>query len=160
MVINTRVKTQDHEEAVGTFNCPSRSCITCSHINPDKYIVGPLDYVTPSSRFDCNSDGLVYVISCERCGSIYVGQTYRSIKKRFLEHRLDVLHKIKYPNSIPRSKVADHFSSDDHTEKDMRIAGIKFKLNEGQRLKEEDNLIRKLGAYLPQCMNSDYHFHN
>ncbi len=82
------------------------------------------------------------------------------MKERFREHRLDVKNKIKKPTSIAKSKVAEHFSSNGHSEKDMIIAGFKHVINDIDREIEEARLIYKLGSYRPEGMNVDYHFLN
>ena len=67
--------------------------------------------------FTCQSDNLVYAITCQLCKMIYVGETARSLVVRFAEHLAD----IRYNHSKP---VAQHFDSVGHTIADVRVKGL------------------------------------
>ena len=54
--------------------------------------------------FTCQSDNLVYAITCQLYKMIYVGETARSLVVRFAEHLADIRHNRSKP-------VAQHFNS-------------------------------------------------
>ena len=43
-------------------------------------------YVT-NFRMDCNSDHVIYLLSCARCSEQYVGSTITKFKTRFNNHK-------------------------------------------------------------------------
>ena len=62
--------------------------------------------------FTCQSDNLVYAITCQLYKMIYVGETARSLVVRFAEHLADIRHNRSKP-------VAQHFNSAGHTPWDL-----------------------------------------
>ena len=57
----------------------------------------------------CNSNNLIYCITCKRCSNQYVGQTKNSIKERFKCHFFSVTQPTKSNTAVGR-----HFSAPDH----------------------------------------------
>ena len=55
------------------------------------------------SNMNCNSNNLIYLIECDNCGLQYIGQTKRSLRHRFHNHRYDILNDRK-------TSVANHFN--------------------------------------------------
>ena len=41
--------------------------------------------------FDCNSEGVVYLIICKKCKKIYVGSTVTCFRKRFNNHKCSLI---------------------------------------------------------------------
>ena len=77
-----------------------------------------------------------------------------------MEHRRHAKARLKKPNSVPKSQVADHFSTDGHNLSHMKVAGIFHVGNETRRLIEEGRLIAKMGSYRAEGMNIDFDFAN
>jgi hypothetical protein len=72
---------REEETVVGMLKCGKKRCKTC-----DNVIIGATfkSHVEGRSfcinhRFDCDSEGIVYLISCKFCGFQYVGNTIRLI---------------------------------------------------------------------------------
>ena len=131
-----------------------KKCVTCPYINSSSQIVGPKGVVKVKSHFSCVSEGLVYVIECKRCGSLYVGETGRKLSERFREHRRNVL------NRKVENEVASHFCSNDHCVDDMSVCGV-FSVRDTKRRKlEEQKLIFKLGCTLGHGLNVDFNFND
>ena len=63
--------------------------------------------------FNCNTEGVIYLITCTKCNKQYVGQTGRKIVVRAKEH-LYWIRKKKEATGI-------HFSTENHSNSDMRI---------------------------------------
>ena len=40
--------------------------------------------------FDCDSAGVIYLLTCKRCSKIYVGSTVTSFRKRFNNHKINL----------------------------------------------------------------------
>jgi Na+-translocating ferredoxin:NAD+ oxidoreductase RnfC subunit len=98
---------------------------------------------------ECKMWNLVYGISCAKCERVvYVGETGRSLKERMKEHVADVRHRRAKP-------VADHFSSDGHTEKDMGVTVLERMKDNSRYYRQIKELqwIEKLQTEAPQGLN-------
>ena len=51
-------------------------------------------------HFTCLSSNLIHCISCSKCGLLYIGETGRSLRTRFGEHRRSIINTIT-PNLLP-----------------------------------------------------------
>ena len=89
-----------------------------------KHAFSPTPTLSPNSQFfirlhfTCLSSSLIYCISCSKCGLLYVGETGRSLKVRFGEHRRSVNN---HDNTKP---VARHFTSGNHCVWVMKIRAL------------------------------------
>ena len=85
----------------------------------------------------CNSNNLIYCISCKTCNLQYVGQTKNTIKQRFSKH----FGNITTPATT--DPIGRHFSAQDHRKlKDISIHILEFisapsNSQSGQRLRDE-----------------------
>ena len=118
----------------GSFRC-GKNCATCPYISD-----GLTSYTffstgetrTIKSNLTCDTKNLIYMIQCNRCNLQYIGETKRSLKDRFNEHR----RTIDNPNTKSKpTTAAEHFlSSPNHTANDMQLIPIEknFFLTETQ----------------------------
>ena len=69
--------------------CGNRRCTVCPQRTLAPYITAHSKGVTipVNNGLHCLSEGIVYALSCRRCGKQYVGQTARSMRHRFAQHR-------------------------------------------------------------------------
>eukprot|EP00061_Rhincodon_typus_P002465 g17632.t1 len=81
--------------------------------------------------FTCTSANVVYCIRCSRCGHLYIGETKRRLRDRFVEHLRSVCDKRQH---LP---VANHFNSPSHYLDDMSILGLLQCYNDATRKLEE-----------------------
>jgi hypothetical protein len=104
-----------------TTKCKGR-CITCSAYttNPHGRIMSSIN----KSRFTAGVDStspvclirkVVYCITCNICGIKYIGETIRSLKERFLEHRRNII------NKKMKSHLIDHFNQPGHSHENLQI---------------------------------------
>ena len=97
---------------------------------------GPKSSHTIQNRFTCQSENVVYCITCRRCTSMCIGETGR---------RLPV-----YRNRSPGLPVAEHFNSANHTIDDIRFCGVtQCSGSNTSRKRREMQLIFELGALKP-----------
>ena len=93
-------------------------------------------------HFTCTSSDLIYCISCNRCGIIYIKETGRSLRTRFSEHR-------RAATSNDASQlVARHFNngSNNICVSDMKIRAVcPISGSSNSRKRFEMHLISKLG---------------
>ena len=105
--------------------------------------------------------GVVYVITCQRCHKLYIGETGRKLSDRFGEH----LRSVEGFKQNPRYQrggfpVVEHFNLPDHNQAhDMRESvGRQVKGGAPTRQREERPLIFKLGTLAPGGLNIDFKF--
>ena len=129
----------------GIYPCQHPRCRTCGHISSDTDLLGPKNRLSIKDSFTCLSSGLIYnyCISCRCCPAIYIGETGRTLRKRFREH-LRSINKI-----ASRFAVAEHFGSNGHTAADALVRGIKLWEGNKQRKRQEMRLIVRLGTCQP-----------
>ncbi len=68
---------------------------------------------------NCQSNNLIYLITCKKCHAQYVGETYRTLGDRIYEH----LYSIRKNGDTP---VAEHFNSHGHSINDVQVEVISF----------------------------------
>ena len=67
---------------------------------------------------DCSTSNIIYLLGCKKCPQQYIGETERSLKERFLEHK-------GYVNTNNQSKsTGAHFNSKGHSVSDMNVKVI------------------------------------
>ena len=91
-------------------NCTNPRCRYCPKLNTDGHIVASVTgkmYRT-QHNISCNSNNLVYCISCTRCKKQYVGQTKNSLKQRFQGHFYQIAH------DVEKTEVSRHFKGNGH----------------------------------------------
>ena len=93
------------------------------------------------SPIDCQTEGVLYVISCKKCKKQYLGQSKRSAEKRMVDH----LNTVRNNNST-NTPVGVHFRSEQHSHADMIMIPIQriFSKNPHVRLARERELINNL----------------
>ena len=95
-------------------------CFTCDSLMPRSEIVSSRETKHTfriQTEMKCNSSNIIYIIECASCGIQYIGQTKRSLRHRFNNHRQDILHK---RNTI----VSLHFNQLQGEPNDCKIAPI------------------------------------
>eukprot|EP00061_Rhincodon_typus_P006236 g26668.t1 len=100
--------------------------------------------------FTCTSVNLVYCIRCSRCGLLYVSETKRRLRDRFVEQLRSVCDKRQH------LLVANHFNSPSHSLCDMSILGRLQYHNDTTCKLEEQHLIFRLGTLQPNGLNMDF----
>ena len=97
--------------------------------------------------FNCNTAGIIYLITCTKCSKQYVGQTGRRLTDRAKEH-LYYIKKKKEATGI-------HFSTQGHSNSDMKIQIIEKVMPNSpyMRLEREEMWIRKLLTKTPHGLN-------
>ncbi|OCT86458.1 hypothetical protein XELAEV_18020141mg [Xenopus laevis] len=142
----------------GMFICRSKRCVTCSVVQISNTFTCSVTKETHQIRsyINCNTNSVVYLISCLKCHKQYVGCTMRNLKNRIREH-LNSLNSEKV-----NSPVARHFiECNGGDTKWMSVQGI-GRVNLGPRggdllaklLKTEVKWIFKLHTRQPEGLNS------
>ena len=74
--------------------------------------------------FDCNSPGVIYLLTCKRCSKIYAGSSVTSFQKRFNNHKSS----LKRFGKGQRGIVGEHLYANFHEEGHMGIEDIQIEM--------------------------------
>ena len=77
----------------GRFRCNITNCIICPLLD--------------STKYDCTVRGCIYKVTCISCCMFYVGETYREVRDRLLEHRRAAIS----PANYPEEALAEHYKN-------------------------------------------------
>ena len=139
---------QELSSPCGTFPCGVSQYKTCKFIDSSTTISSPKFVYHIKHHFTCTSSHLIYCISCSRCGMLYIGETGRSLRTRFGEHRHAVTSK------DANQPVARHFNNGSPCVSDMKIRALcPISGSNDSRKRHEMRLISKLGIVHPLGIN-------
>ncbi len=149
------VVVRDKNQGFGdksTTKCCKRRCATCNFINTDTEIRSASTgyWFKIQQDSNCESKNVVYLLSCKQCGLQYVGETKRSLRQRFGEHKNSV--KNKKMNTL----MVQHFNQAGHSFEDMTITVLHQIDNEQGKsglTQCEDFYIRLLNTVYPYGLN-------
>ena len=71
--------------------------------------------------FDYDSEGVVYLLKCERCRKDYVGSTINSFRERFNNHESSLLRYGKGKRGILGEHLYSHFFAEGYAEHSQEI---------------------------------------
>ena len=141
----------------GTFRCNStHGCLTCPYIDNARTsytFSNPGETRQIKQHITCNSTNLTYMIECKKCTKQYIGETKRTIRERFTEHRL-ATNNPHHANST--AAVPTHFNLPGHSSADMRLIPLELQptINASRRKARETFLIQYRGKTLsPEGIN-------
>jgi desmoglein 4 len=135
---------------VGLKRC-YKPCEICPYILNSKefYSTHTNEKFLLKGSFNCNTEGVIYLLTCTKCNAQYVGQTGRRVVDRIKEH-LYCIRKKKEATGI-------HFSTGNHSNSDMRVQVIEKVMPNtvNMRLERESFWINKLATKSPQGLNKN-----
>ena len=96
-----------------------------------------------NSSVDCSSRNIIYLLGCKRCPNQYIGESERSLKERFFEHKGYVT------NNMVTKATGLHFNERGHSVSDMEITVLEklFNDNPHYRKQREKMLINKFCTF-------------
>ena len=134
-------------------SCNSKRFSHCVNIKTSSEFTSHVTGKTYSLHHDvnCKSKQVIYLITCKRCNSQYVGQTKQPVSKRMNSHRFDINN---FSDPAFSSMVAGHFNLQDHCLKDFSFMPVDVVKNDIDRLCKETVWIHKLKTHNPSGLNS------
>ena len=157
-----RTKLPSTTKLSETSPCSHHKCRTCSHINPSTTVTNNNKFFHINEHFSCSFACLVYCISCNTCGMLYIGETSRQLNARFGEHLRNVEKKVHLQDAHkddPDSTISQHFNSPGHTIDDMNIARLSFASSDSNKRKTLEKRIKfKLGTLVPVGLNEQFSY--
>ncbi len=128
-----------------------KPCDSCPYVLNSKefYSTQTNEKFLITGSFNCNTEGIIYLITCTKCNLQYVGQTGRKLVDRTKEHLYFIKKK--------KEATGTHFSTNNHSNSDMRIQIIEKVMPNtiNMRLERESMWINKLATKRPQGMNKN-----
>ena len=103
--------------------------------------------------FDCDSAGVIYLLTCQRCSNIYVGGTVTSFQKRFNNHKSSLKRFGKGQRGIAGEHLHAHF----YEEGQKRVEDIQVKIIDQTDVNDptfkEGFWTYKLDTFVPKGLN-------
>ena len=100
--------------------------------------------------FNCNSQGVVYLIICKQCSKLYVGSTITSFTKRFNNHKSSVNRNGK---GIAGEHLYSHFILDGHNGVEDMLVKIIDKTDIRNIVKRQAFWAYKLNTFVLSGLN-------
>ncbi len=101
IVTNARLPTtsEDSDKAVPSKKCKRSNCRHCPKINKNGIVYNRQNhrYYKCIKNATCQTDNLIYMLTCDYCGVQYVGQTLNRIMDRVNSHLNDIKHQRETP---------------------------------------------------------------
>ena len=132
--------------------CNDGRCKTCKYISTGRsryMFFNTGEERTIPHNISCSSENLIYMINCKRCisqdpslPSQYIGQTCRSLRERFGEHRRGIINQLE--DSVPL-----HFNMPGHNLNDVELIPL-IHINNNRdsiRTSMEQHLITKAKTF-------------
>ena len=94
------------------------NCVICPFVKEGKIIQATSSkYTVDINRpVNCQTKNILYCITCEKCSLQYIGESERTLKDRFSEHKGYVV------NRMMKKATGEHFNSKGHKVSDMKIS--------------------------------------
>ena len=91
---------------------------------------------------NCQTQNILYCITCEKCSLQYIGESERSLKERFSEHKSYVV------NNMKSKATGEHFNMKGHRVSDMRVSILEkiFSTDPAIRKEREKFFINKMNS--------------
>ena len=83
-----------------------------------------------NTSVNCQAKNILYCISCDKCSLQYIGESERTLKERFSEHKGYVV------NNMRTKATGDHYNQKGHKVSDMKITII-------EKIFSSDPAVRK-----------------
>jgi hypothetical protein len=134
----------------GFFPC-AENCKLCSKHGAEKSSISfPGGGKIITQFLTCSSKNAIYIIFCQKCSLLYVGETKNSVKQRMSQHLSNV--KLKY-----QTPVSLHFNSENHSIDDFRFFVLTNNIfwSRNKRKSVENSWIKKLNTLTPNGINVD-----
>lgn len=121
----------------GSKKCGGKSCKTCPYLIETNVVMDKKGKAYPLKHtMTCQSTNLVYLIQCNQCKIMYVGETGETLHERFNKHRSD----IKCSKSTP---VGQHFNGVCKPEH-ITVTPIELVLKESKRDVSSEDILARL----------------
>lgn len=78
----------EKDKAGSTSGCGRRNCQVCNFLEvSDNFMVNDLIFYLQKSDLNCNSNGVIYKLTCKTCNKFYIGSTKTAFRQRFNNYK-------------------------------------------------------------------------
>ena len=123
----------------------------CSYTNPNKEVKSNVNSEKSkiTGDFNCNTIGVVYLITCAKCNKQYIGQTSRKFNVRMKKHLTDI-------RKTEDKVIGTHFNLPGHSVDHFSVQVIeKVMPNTAHMLLERERFwILKFNTIVPRVLNA------
>ena len=133
------VPARPKREIQGIKKCLDVNCVTCPYVSPGKEVkcTATGEKFNINSPVSCDTENIIYCITCKRCQQQYVGQSGKGLGVRFAQHRGYVNNYFKHKEAGKVTQpTGEHFNSDGHqgvSDMDLKIIEKVFSKSEAVR---------------------------
>ena len=161
ILVHSEITTPVNDK--GCYRCGDRRCRVCDFLVESKDFKSTVtgDNFVINFNVDCNSDHVVYLLSCARCEMQYVGSTITKFRTRFNNHksRLNAHKRLTTENKVKDDCIYRHFNQPDHQGlADVRVRLIDKCRNVTVLRDREAQWAYRLRSIHPLGLNSDDFF--
>ena len=103
--------------------------------------------------FNCDSEGVIYLILCKKYRKNYAGSTDTTFSKRFDNHKRSMIRFGKGQRGIPREHLYKHFFEDGHKGLENMVVKMIDKMNIYDPTNREGFWAYKLNPFVPNGLN-------
>ena len=159
LLVRAKLKTPESStlrHPPGTFRCNSRhGCLTCPNIDDGRttYTFSTTGETREiKQHITCKSNNLTYMIECKKCKKQYIGETKRSLRERFTEHRQATNNS---DHASASAAVPTHFNLPSHSVKDMLLIPLELQVtnNPSRRKAREAYFVQRGQTLTPYGIN-------
>ena len=117
-LVRAKFRRAAKEEITGTSRCGRNRCQICNFLCVGRTFCSKTNgkEFRISYNLNCNSENMVYLITCKVCGIQYVGSTTTTFRFRFNNHRSRINAHLKFSsgNKSNDDFLYQHFHSSGH----------------------------------------------
>ena len=103
--------------------------------------------------FNCDSSGVVYLLSCKKCMKSYVGSTINTFRLRFNNHKSSLKRYGKGQHNIPGEHLYAHFFTEGHEGLSDITVNIIDRLDVKNPTEREGYWTYRLNTFVPNGLN-------
>jgi hypothetical protein len=150
MLVRAKLPSKQKEKIIILGMKPCHNpCNTCLYVSTTKVAKSShtKEIDTIKGSFNCNTSGIIYITTCEKCKKQYIGQTGRKLRDRFGEHLYNICQK--------KEVTGVHYTSSGHSHWDLKVQVLeKVTPNTPSfRLEREEYWIKKFCKKAPIGLN-------
>jgi len=156
MLVRAKLPDSKTYEVGESKKCGSKRCGVCEYINETQTFSdkeNTKSYNIRSKSCDCNSIGVVYLVTCKTCNIQYVGSTVTKFRFRFNNYK-SCNRSFSVGNSVTQASFHHHFHQSGHNEtKDWSFTLIDQADNINTLRHKESFWQHKLNTFFPNGLN-------
>ena len=127
-LVRSKLKTEIVE--TGNFKCGNPRCKICEMIDDEKYFVSIRSNkkFIINFRFDCNSQNVIYLLTCKVCTKQYVGSTTTKFRLRLNQYKSNLKLYGEGKRGFQQDSFLEHFFDENHSgsHTDLRVQMIDY----------------------------------